>query len=265
MQLVTPATDEEIRWMAHNRRPSSGRSRRMPGGNRVSPKTIFGSSLELWLRADLGITLNVGNVSAWADQSGKGDANRNALQGTGANQPAYNASDAAYAGKPTLSFAAKDLVTGVWNSILAQPNTIYVVGNTSGGAGNEIFVDTLPASANRQIIDWSGGAALRFGMYAGSYIFDTVNSNANPHIVAGFFNGASSKLYVDNVTEKTTGNPGANSIDGMTFGSGQAGIGSAPLNGKIAEVVAVSGAFNAARHAALMAYFGARYGITVGP
>jgi hypothetical protein len=57
-----------------------------------------------WLRADLGVTLNGSNVAAWADQSGIEDANRNTMQATAPNQPAYCASDPAYNGKPTIGF-----------------------------------------------------------------------------------------------------------------------------------------------------------------
>lgn len=51
-----------------------------------TPPDIAGNTL--WLRADQGITIATG-VSVWADQSGLG---HNLVQGTGANQPTFNAS-----------------------------------------------------------------------------------------------------------------------------------------------------------------------------
>lgn len=53
--------------------------------NNFTPARLNG--LDLWLRADQGITLASGtDVSAWADQSGGA---RNFTQGTAANQSAY--------------------------------------------------------------------------------------------------------------------------------------------------------------------------------
>lgn len=48
------------------------------------------SYLELWLKYNTGITLNGSDVSAWADQSGKGN---NATQTTASRQPAYSSGD----------------------------------------------------------------------------------------------------------------------------------------------------------------------------
>lgn len=57
------------------------------------------SGLKLWLRPDIGITLNGSNVSNWADQSGNLN---DASQSNGPNQPSY--SSTAFNGKPLLSF-----------------------------------------------------------------------------------------------------------------------------------------------------------------
>jgi hypothetical protein len=57
----------------------------------------------LWLRADLGVTLNAGNVSAWADQSGLGN---DVTQATAADQPLLVAS--AQNGRPGVRFDGVD-------------------------------------------------------------------------------------------------------------------------------------------------------------
>jgi hypothetical protein len=59
------------------------------------------ANLVLWLRADLGITLNSGNVSAWADQAGA-DAAHDVSQGTAGNQPPWVASDSAANNRPSV-------------------------------------------------------------------------------------------------------------------------------------------------------------------
>ena len=53
-----------------------------------------------WLRADLGITLSLGNVTTWADQSGKGN---DAVAPAG-REPPYNVSGHQIGGQPTLFF-----------------------------------------------------------------------------------------------------------------------------------------------------------------
>lgn len=53
----------------------------------VDPRSVSGCIF--WVRADLGITLNGSNVSAWADQTASG---MNLVQATASSQPAYNAS-----------------------------------------------------------------------------------------------------------------------------------------------------------------------------
>lgn len=70
-----------------NKRFNRGRVRR---GNQATYQSILGSeNIDAFYRSDLGITLNGGNVSAWADQSVNG---YHATQGVAANQPPYAAS-----------------------------------------------------------------------------------------------------------------------------------------------------------------------------
>ena len=53
-----------------------------------------------WLRADLGVTLSLGNVTTWADQSGKG----NDAVAPGGREPPYNVAGHQIGGQPTLFF-----------------------------------------------------------------------------------------------------------------------------------------------------------------
>jgi hypothetical protein len=98
-----------------------------------SPTLISGCAL--WLRADLGTSISTG-VSAWADQSGVGDANRNYEQSTGSAQPTLNAHDAAYNGQATLSFLPSSsqclLATGAFSPTVPSPFTVFIVGNDDG-------------------------------------------------------------------------------------------------------------------------------------
>jgi hypothetical protein len=65
----------------------------------------LGSSLLGWWRADMGITLVSGVVSAWADQSGNGN---HLTQTTAAHRPSYTASHADWNGRPAVSLDGVD-------------------------------------------------------------------------------------------------------------------------------------------------------------
>lgn len=232
----------------------------------ITPKSIFGSSLELWLRADLGITLNGGNVSAWADQSGKGDANRNALQGTAALQPLWTAAKAAYAGMPVVDFGVahadgEALVTGAFGSAPNQPLAIYVVGNAASAGTNNYFLDSLSTVTETYLI--SNHSATRYETFAGVTDFLAATEVTAASVLGWQLNGASSKMYKNAVTEIVSGPNGANNPTGFTIGN-YAGLGNFSSKGPIAEVIVASGAFNANRHASVMRYLGARYGIAIG-
>jgi hypothetical protein len=74
------------------------------------------SGCVLWLRADLGVTLNGSTVSAWADQSGTGN---HASQGTAANQPTYSASSGPGGSRPGITFDGADDNLGIGSGLSA--------------------------------------------------------------------------------------------------------------------------------------------------
>jgi len=87
----------------------------------VGPPSIISSvPVTHWWRADLGITLNAGNVSDWLDQVG-GSVLANAVP---ANQPPYNAADATLAGQATISFDGVNDTLVVGN--IAMPSPIFI-------------------------------------------------------------------------------------------------------------------------------------------
>lgn len=107
----------------------------------------------LWLRSDLGITLNAGNVSAWADQSGNA---RHYNQVTAGAQPIYTASGGAnstpylelggtrYLDATTAASTYKFLHTGcsviaVLRTSLANPNDITGILSTTATTANGVI------------------------------------------------------------------------------------------------------------------------------
>lgn len=70
------------RWLQSSRRSGQARS----WTELSNPEAFKAYGMILWLKSDVGITLNGSNVSAWDDQSGAGN---DATQATAASQPAF--------------------------------------------------------------------------------------------------------------------------------------------------------------------------------
>lgn len=152
--------------------PQQNRGRIASGGASSGP-LVPPAGAALWLRADLGITLNGSTVSAWADQSG------NALdvsQATAANQPLYVASWKN--SKPAMTFDATNDVltrsTGFFaagtaltifavGSMTADPDTVDAGSNNTPWwciqsiAGNDACYITRFNGASR-FVAWTGGS-----------------------------------------------------------------------------------------------------------
>lgn len=213
------------------------------------------SGCVLWLRADKGITIGTG-VSAWADQSGTGDSNKNMSQAIGSQQPTLNASDTSYNGQATLSFAGASsqfLRSGTWSASLSQPQTTILVGNDDGSASSEYYIDGLSVNTNE--FEYSNGA---YFFASGSGVTRTGGS---PLVAMMLYNGASSDLFVSAKTLVQTGSLTA-TVTGITLGC--AGNTSAFLNGKIAEVIIYNSDIGSTNRANVWNYLGTRYGITIG-
>jgi hypothetical protein len=108
---------------------SRARDRSRPSGRSAGIRPTNLANLAAWYRGDLGITLNVSTVSAWADQSGNG---RHLTNGNAAQQPTYVAS--ALGGRPTLSFDGGDILS---SSVFDMPRacSIFVVLGTLTARG----------------------------------------------------------------------------------------------------------------------------------
>lgn len=125
----------------------------------VQPSHIHG--LVLWLRSDLGITLNGSDVSAWADQS---EADRDVTQGTTNQQPTYSAADGNWNGKPSLDFDDVD-------DLLQSDDAASVWTKLHDGTGSTIVAVFRPTAAGSMLstsstinplgveMDWNHNAA----------------------------------------------------------------------------------------------------------
>lgn len=137
-----------------------------------TPASISG--LDLWLRADLGVTLNGSNVSAWADQSGN---NRNCSQASAPAQPGGPNPDPQLNGQPALLFSALQSLAGP-TALTAGVREIWFVLNLTDLTAGGIFT-------NKTTTQWSmhiSGTTL-LGL-AGLIWSDGVNNPNNSTLVA---------------------------------------------------------------------------------
>jgi hypothetical protein len=213
----------------------------------------------LWLRADYGITdAGAGAVSAWADQSGTEDANKNHVQATINARPTLASSDADFNGQACLVFDGNDaLRSGAWTVPPSQPVTFFAVARSSGALDNRVIIDGRGGGERNVLyMNTSGNVS----MYAASAVASSTSINGTTRAVCGVFNGATSALYVDSsAVAAASGDAGAWNITGTGIGS-QFGNSSAEFwSGKIAEIIAVAGAADATLRGKVFTYFGARY------
>jgi hypothetical protein len=206
----------------------------------------------LWLeRPDL---YSGPTVSDWADQSSAG---RDVAQATAANQPILiPADDLALApAQPYLHFdGADDYLNGTW--VQAQPVHRFAACLISedNGVGDAVIDGGAAASTAR--IYRSG--ATNIGITAGTLLQVTGTTPDYWHRIEGGFNGASSRVRVDDVAP-VTGNAGAATTGGCTLGA--TGIGSAPAQARIAEFIEYNRILTTAEQTQVHAYLAGKYGL----
>ena len=214
-------------------------------------------NLTLWLRGDMGITLNGATVSAWADQSGSGN---DVSQATAANQPTFRASG--INGQPDLDFDGGDsLVSAAALSAFfgAQAKSLYLVTSIDTIAGDRnlfgdnaggFFFARSSAVADRlDLFNWDGAA----------YDIATQSAAADTkYIVHARHDTSNIYLSLNGGTENTVASGATTNLTfAMTLGRGTGGL----LDGKIAEVVAYNRALNASERALMLDYLKARYSV----
>jgi len=230
-----------------------------------SPASLSG--LVLWLRADLGITLNGGNVSAWADQSGAGNTFN---QPTASKQPVFNAVDANLNNQPSIGpFSEANLHSLIWagSSGTAPPYSIFIVTYnvtdavakytwaTSGANQSDFYINNALHFISGSV---DLGTAVGLG-FSGKYVM-----GGDSPITSGTV-----AVYHNAITAKVTAAVGTDPPDLFNFGQRRIGrYSETPANfawpGTIAEIVAVNHIATLAERTQIMNYIGTRYAITIG-
>lgn len=248
-RLVSP--DDCVRAMPLGIGLGLGMMGRRSGASVFTPATISGCVM--WVRADLGITLNAGNVSAWADQSGAGN---HATQGTGVQQPAYINDGSGQGGRALVRFTGTTLLAHAL-TLAAAGSTIFLVAKSTVAAYSRAI--SVGLGGVRIYGQMSSSA---WGIYVAGDVVSTQNSTSAVKglmVVARASNDidlrtrSGGATVLDNVTP-------AGTHDGQSGAIGNEPGGTTPF-GDIYEVAVYSNAISGANATLLEGYATTRYGI----
>ncbi len=212
------------------------------------------------------LTFNGSTISQMNDTSGTGDANKNVVQATGANQPTYVASSASYNNLPALNFnvAGSAMTSGTWAVAQANPYTLFYVGHTTSAGGSRCFIASN--AMNVILYDAATGEQMRFTEDGGTTNLSSGVSTINtPSISFAVSNGVSSQVGVNKLTPNATGSPsGPRSFTNITIGNLGSGQALSQM-GPMARALVYAGALTPAQIAYIMTGLGATYGVSIGP
>jgi hypothetical protein len=214
----------------------------------------LGSAVKLWLDAQLGVTLNGGAVSAWADQSASGYS---FTEGT--NQPTFLANEFG-PGKHAISFDGTNdrLASTVNFTAIPQPYSVFAVVRDWDTAGY-LIVDAYENGGHlyrRPDLGTSGAFHTSLQAY-GQYPNATDKA-----LIAGITDDTASKAWVDGV-DQTYANPGGTLQFGQVTSSAPmvvgGGGGSVPTQVKVAAIIVVNRLLTASERIKMEAYLARRY------
>ncbi len=229
------------------------------------------TNLQLWLKADAGVTLDGSSVLSWADQSASPDA---ALQVAGApgpeNAPAFIAS--ALNGKPALRFDGSDdyltMPDTASLSITGDLTTYFVVKFDDFSSYNAVWaktIDNLPAPTDFYTLPGSGfpqvyrgdgtfgqlaAFASSVALTAGTY--QTVGFAMEGTTCSHFIGGSVTSTGAINVVEGDLDTP-------LMIGSRADFV--TKMKGEIAEILIYDRALTPVERVAVASYLGTKYGI----
>jgi hypothetical protein len=241
------------------------------GGNYIppTPPPPFNptdlSNLALWLRSDLGITLNGSNVSAWADQSSNGN---NFVNASSATQPLYNLNG-------INSLPSLDTINTVGPSFLACINNtntfltgpgatiVYVFHPVAIGsqAGQGLFAQNWGSAGAPSYLPFNGDGNFYDEFYSTTrqVVGAVPITNALSYLVTS--SPGNWTAYVNNVQFFTTS---TNTVGTLAAAPTiMSGGGAGYWKGFLSEVIVYSRVLTSTERGQVNTYLSSRYGITI--
>ena len=217
--------------------------------------------LDLWLKADSGVTTSGSSVDEWADQSGNGN---HATQETLSNRPTHLPDS--LNGKPVIHFDGSDdyLQTGSIPAFDADLFSWFLVAKSSSDA--QVYLRSNYTSGPDL---W--GSFMQSNLFIshaksslGSLISSENTYNTSFNIIAATWSSGNSVIQYLNGTAGTTGSGANASPGGHQFTRVGANTGTTPdafMNGDMAEVIVFTADLNAAQRILIENYLSAKYGL----
>jgi hypothetical protein len=243
-----------------------------PVNNAFAPTDLSG--LEAWYKSGVGVTLNGGDVSQWDDQSGNA---RHLTQGTAANQPLYNASDANWNGLASITFNGTSdfllchaVAPAIFQGTDKAWTIVTAVKRAAGGTYRFLLgSNDIAGGGNAQVVlsqKWNS---------VDDYVIykrDTSGSSVDSHIgtsgdtaviIRWQHSGTLGEVYVNGASAGTSANNvGAlTSQDAFCIGAFPSGLSSGATfwTGDIAEVVMYSRLLTAGEQTQIEDYFKSKF------
>jgi len=187
------------------------------------------TTCEVWLdgKDASSFTLDGTSVDQWDDKSGNA---RHVLNGNAdATRPTYDINT----GRVTFTAADNTFLQSAAfaGGDLLQPITTFVVYKLIGALHTD---QVIFAGINSYI--WIYSKHSTFRIFGGVSVLDNIATNANDNIHTVLFNRGASKYWI-NGGNLVSGNPGANTLDGVTLGSRGNNLAASNLDGEICEVI----------------------------
>ncbi|WP_018349471.1 LamG-like jellyroll fold domain-containing protein [Longispora albida] len=152
----------------------------------------------LWLRADVGVTVNGTSVSAWLDQSGNA---RNGTMSLASRQPQLVQGQ--INGLPVIRFSGAQSL-GLTSPVNPYTFTVFVVGKNSKTSGFSMILGPGGNYANNQLRWENSSQALLVGT---GNSFPAVTSNVGStmvyHALSATYDGSTLRVYRDGALTST--------------------------------------------------------------
>jgi len=214
--------------------------------------SFLGSTIlkrQLWLRADSNVVLSGSNVLAWKDCSGNGN---DVTQSDVNSQPTYLTNT--LNGLPVIKFDGINDYLRNTTFVQNQPLTVFVVWHVNSTNGGTVFDGVNSRILLRYYNDIQAYAGTS-STYSKSVPFTNLSTVV--------FNGTNSAIY-DNGILQTTGDFGANILDGLTIGTSYLNDGLF-LDGYIAEIIMYNSVLSNDERIANETYLSKKYAEPIKP